>query len=100
VDSLDRLQAFKSLSLFKRVSQTYIVSQVLEKDAKKDLTAVFKEFDKNGDGKLSIEEVMNGYLDHYGKVISEREVKQIFSEVDFEKNGAIGYTEFIIATIS
>ena len=43
---------------------------------------------------------MNGYLDHYGKVISEREVKQIFSEVDFEKNGAIGYTEFIIATIS
>ena len=39
------------------------------------MAAVFKAFDTNGDGKLSEEEVMQGYLDHYGKVISDKEVQ-------------------------
>ena len=72
----------------------------MEKEKKEELSMVFKQFDKNGDGKLSVEEVMQGYLDHYGKVISEREVHQIFKDVDFNKEGCISYTEFIISAIN
>ena len=41
----------------KRTTLAYIAAQVLSKKEKEDLAKVFRQFDKNSDGKLSTEEV-------------------------------------------
>lgn len=56
--------------------------------------------DKNGDGRLSKEEVKEGYMAHYGKLISDEEVDRMFSSVDSDKSGYIDYSEFIVASIN
>ena len=40
---------------------TYIGSQLLTKSEREDLARVFKKMDANGDGKLSKDEIKNGY---------------------------------------
>jgi Ca2+-binding EF-hand superfamily protein len=38
------------------------------------LLSQFQQFDKNGDGVLNIEEILQGYKHLYGDIISEAEV--------------------------
>jgi Ca2+-binding EF-hand superfamily protein len=64
------------------------------------LARVFKAFDKNGDGRLSIEEVKEGYLEHYGRLISDAEVEKMFAAVDTDGSGFIDYSEFVVAAIN
>ena len=78
----------------------FIASQLLSKTERDGLAKVFKAFDKNGDGKLSMQEVKEGYLEHYGKVMSDEEVEQMFAAVDTDKSGFIDYSEFVVAAMN
>ena len=61
---------------------------------------MFKTLDRNGDGRLSKDEVQEGYMAHYGKLISDEEVNQMFDAVDTDQSGYIDYTEFVVAAIN
>ena len=47
-----------------------------------------------------MQEVKEGYLEHYGKVMSDEEVEQMFSAVDTDKSGFIDYSEFVVAAMN
>ena len=47
---------------------------MLTKHERDDLAKVFKAFDKNNDGKLSMEEVKLGYYEHYGRIMTDDEL--------------------------
>ena len=44
-----------------------------------------------------MEEVKVGYLEHYGRIMSDEEVEQMFRAVDTDNSGFIDYTEFVVA---
>lgn len=67
------------------------------KKERDDLQATFMALDKNADGKLSREELIDGYMTIYGdKNIAEKEVNQIMSKVDADHNGFIEYSGILL----
>jgi len=97
---LDNMKGFRVDQTLKQATYAFIASQLLTKGEKDNLAKVFKAFDKNGDGKLSMQEVKEGYLEHYGKVMSDEEVEEMFNAVDTDKSGFIDYSEFVVAAMN
>jgi calcium-dependent protein kinase len=98
--ALSNLKDFKADQTLKQATYAFIASQLLSKSEKDNLARVFKAFDKNGDGKLSMDEVKEGYLEHYGKVMSDDEVEKMFKQVDTDGSGFIDYSEFVVAAMN
>ena len=79
---------------------SFLATQLSNKEEKAKLTEIFKSFDRNHDGILSREELIQGYTQLYGS--SDRaaiEVEQILARVDINGNGTIDYTEFLAANV-
>ena len=100
ISALDNLKGFKADTTMKQATFAFIASQLLSKSERDGLAKVFKAFDKNGDGKLSMQEVKEGYLEHYGKVMSDEEVETMFNAVDTDRSGFIDYSEFVVAAMN
>jgi len=68
-----------------------VSSEVELKEAKQS----FEKMDKNGDGILSQDEITEG-LQKLG-YIEKKDVEEIITAMDMNKNGQIEYTEFLAA---
>jgi len=73
---------------------------LLSKSEKENLARIFKALDKNGDGKLSKEEIFEGYELFFGKNMEKADIEKMFDAVDIDKSGYIDYSEFVIASIN
>lgn len=96
---LSNLQAFTKGRKLKEAVQTFIATQLLSAQETKELREVFREIDKNGDGKLSREELMQEYLKTMGIEEAKAEVDRIMEKVDSDGSGFIDYTEFLKASL-
>ena len=67
-------------------------------EQEKKAREVFEMLDANGDGQLSEEELIQGYIKLFGDLEqAKREVTKIMDQLDMNKNGTIDYNEFLIA---
>ena len=97
--ALDGLKSFQKSSKLRDAVNTFITTQCVSVADTKELRKVFKDMDKNGDGKLSREELLEYYSKEMGPEQANKEVNRIMSEVDTDNSGYVDYTEFIKATI-
>merc|ERR1712176_1023209 len=54
----------------------------------------FLNMDKNGDGKLNVNE-FDDMMRHAGISLNEKELRQVFMNVDTDKSGIITFNEFL-----
>lgn len=97
---IENLQSFNGLNKFKDAISTFITSQILEIHETKELREIFKSIDINGDGKLSKEEMINGFACHKEILNRDKYIEKIINDVDTDGNGYIDYNEFIKATVN
>lgn len=95
--SLNNLQSFHAEMKLQYAILSFIAFQMVSKEDSKRLAATFSQIDKNKDGKLSHEELLDAYMQQMGKEAAIEEVTKIMQEVDVNNSGFIDYTEFITA---
>lgn len=79
---------------FKRTTLTLIASRIPE-DQIKTLRETFSQFDKNGDGKLTSQELKVGIRKIPSCTMTDEDVDNLMAVMDSNRNGFIDYTEFI-----
>ena len=81
-----------------QAAMAFIVSQLANKEELLELQKAFQALDKNSDGKLTREELIDGYSKLYGDM-AEEEVDKILRVADLDGNGEIEYSEWVVATM-
>ena len=97
--SLENMKKFKRNKQFEQATISFIVNQCITKEERAELRKQFEEWDKNGDGVLSKEEILEGYRNTYGTVDPD-EVDNMIKSVDLDGNGVIDYNEFLNCTLN
>lgn len=64
------------------------------------MTAQFNEVDKNGNGTLSKDEIMEAYKKIKGLDFNEKEVEELIRNVDADGSGEIDYSEWLMTAVS
>ena len=73
--------------------------KLLSREETQSIDDVFKLFDKNGDGKISRDELKQGYRQYYGTDLTDTQINEIFDRLDVNRDGDISYNEFVSASI-
>jgi len=91
---INNMKKFKRGKKLEQASISFIVNQLISKDERKELIKQFQDWDTNGDGVLSRDEIIEGYRKTYGAV-DENEIDNIMKSIDLDGNGVIDYNEFL-----
>lgn len=99
---LTNIRNFKAETSLHKAALSFIVSQFVTQQENADLYEIFKALDKNDNGSLSKDELIQGYIqvfpDTEEQISIEEEVNKIFANVDIDGSGEVNYSEFIMAT--
>jgi len=95
-----KMRRFKNKQKLKQAAMAFLVNQNMSRQEMDDLTELFRKFDKSGDGKLSVDELVEGYKQMFGELLAEQEVNFFMENLDTDGSQKIEFDEFIAATIS
>ena len=101
-DLLGKFSSFTTTNKIKDAFRTFIIAQVLAKNELKELSKTFMAFDKDGDGLISKNDLMEQYKEAMSELSeseAENEVESLLKKLDLDKDGYINYTEFIRGAI-
>jgi len=78
-----------------------VVAEQLPTDGKHWLTVenAYRCLDRNGDGILSVEEVIKGLKKHLHKASDDRELEDLFAQIDRDGSGTLNVQEFVCASM-
>ncbi|KAL3067058.1 hypothetical protein OYC64_016915 [Pagothenia borchgrevinki] len=62
----------------------------------KELRCAFKQFDCDGDGKITHDELKEGMKNLLGEKLKKGELEEILSDIDLNKDGSIDFDEFVM----
>ncbi|XP_011473579.1 calcium-binding protein 2 isoform X1 [Oryzias latipes] len=62
----------------------------------KELRCAFRQFDCDGDGKITLEELKEGMKTLLGEKLKKGELEEILGDIDLNKDGCIDFDEFVM----
>jgi calcium-dependent protein kinase len=94
--TLNDLQSFKIKQKMQQAALTYMANHLVSESELKTLNNVFKQLDVDNNGKLSKQELLEGYKDIDGKM-SIADLEKLFEAADADNSGEIDYSEWVLA---
>jgi calcium-dependent protein kinase len=94
------LSNFHAGQKLQQAAIAYIVHNLIKKEDCEEMRKAFMEFDENGDGHLTKEELRKGLLKVMTPTEAQNEVNRIMTLMDNDNNGYIEYEEFLRATLN
>lgn len=94
------LKFFRATHKLQQATLAYIVHNLTRKEECEDLRRVFMEWDENGDGRLTKEEIIAGLVKVMPMNEATDEVNKVMEIVDVDGNGYIEYEEFLRASMN
>ena len=99
---VDNLIKYRIDNILRFAVIALLVHNSIQLNQAHDAVKLFNKIDKNGDGKITREELFNG-LQPYKKEITDEELRKqvdtIFNNIDTDHNNHIEYEEFVRAAI-
>jgi len=96
VVDLGQLTNFTQHNKLKKATMQLIPSLLADSQIKK-LREAFQILDSNGDGRVSVDEMISG-LEQFG-VAANKDIDSLVKAMDADGSGEIDYTEFLAATV-
>ena len=96
--SLNQLKDFRAEQKLREAFLMFMTSRLMSKEYEKELTEAFRALDTNADGRLSREELLEGYKLHMPLEDAQKTVDSVLARVDADRNGYIDYSEFVVAS--
>jgi len=93
-----RLKSFAAITKFKKLG-LIAMAKTLSPDELEGLREMFKGFDTDNSGTISIAELQAG-LRKKGSTAATEELQNLMNEIDIDGNGELDYEEFVAATLS
>ena len=75
----------------------FLAAQAISHEEEKVLKQKFIQLDKNGDGRITRNELMEEYIKTMDEGEARKTVEKVMNQVDINKSGDIDYTEFLAA---
>ncbi|CAG9328081.1 unnamed protein product [Blepharisma stoltei] len=97
-DTLENISSFHANRKLQQATLAFIASHLMTTKELDDLRKIFVALDKNGDGKLSINELKHGFM--VRGLLSIFNVDEILEHCDSNENGYIDYNEFLTAALN
>ena len=100
IPTLKNLVDFRSQYKLQKAVLIYFVNFFDIKEEKKRLLQVFKDLDKDHDGQISHNELIEAYKQFSFNSSLELHVNEIIKKLDFNQTAAIDFGEFLVAHVS
>ena len=97
---IENLKNYKRTSIIQETSLAYLVHHFPQIKDIVNSCKLFNQMDKSGDGKITKDELYKGLSQRYKSDTLEKDVDQIYKNLDMDNNGYIGYEEFVRAAVS
>lgn len=99
--ALKSLVDFRSKSKLRDAILTFMVTQMTTQKDLEELKKTFSTLDKDGNGVLNKNELIEGYKRAFpDRAEAEQEVQGILSQIDGNNSGQVDFTEFIMAAMN
>jgi len=92
---VENIKNFSTNQKLQQATLAYIVHNLTNKDDLDEIRKVFTEFDENGDGKLTKDELIKGLSRVISPEEAKKEVFRIMDMIDGDGNGFIEFEEFM-----
>ncbi|KAI3425213.1 hypothetical protein D9Q98_008981 [Chlorella vulgaris] len=94
---ITRLRNFAGMTRLRKAAILAAASNLSHEEIH-GLRELFKSFDQNGDGHITLDELREGLASQ--GALADSEVEQILRDTDVDGNGVIDYEEFVASTVN
>ena len=97
---IENLKSYRRTSVIQETALAYLVHHFPQIKDVVNSCKLFNQIDKSGDGKISKKELLKGISERYNSKTLEKDIDEIYKNLDMDNNGYIGYEEFVRAAVS